>query len=116
MKSIAIFIVVLLACSPAWPAQHIQRASLDFLLTSPEALDLLSHAEIWVFKSTVDGNFYTAVRFLEDGINGGTTRKCVLWQRGVIPPEATIQMFHHYTLFYTNTTGLDIAMKDWCIQ
>ena len=114
MKNLAL--LLLLACSPAWPAQHIQRASIDFLLSSPEALDVLSHAEIWVFKSTTDGEYYVAVRGLVDEINGGVTRECPLWKRGTVPAPSTIKVFHHYTLFFTNSDGLDTVMKDWCIK
>jgi len=114
VKSLSL--LFLLFCSPAWPAQHIQRASIEFIMNSPEALDVLLHAEIWVFKSSTDDQFYTSIRALVDETAGGTTRECILWKRGTIPAPATIQVFHHYTLFFTNSDGLDTVMKDWCIK
>jgi len=116
MKKLLIFFLLLFSF-PALAAQHIQRASIDFLMASPEALDAISHAEIWVFKSTVDGGYYTAVRGLIDESNGGVTRECILWKRGQLPLEPLVKRFHLWTLFYTNGQNImDTAMLDWCIQ
>jgi len=60
MKKLAL--IFLLFCSPAWAAQPIQQASIDFLLSRPETLDVLMHAETWVFKSMADEKIYTAER------------------------------------------------------
>lgn len=113
MKIIAL--ILCLVCLPASAAQHIQRASIDALMADPAALDVLMHAEIWVFKSSTDGNYYTAIRALVDEPSGGVTRECLLWRRGTTDFGPLIPRFHRYTMFYTNGVNMDPAMLDWCI-
>lgn len=109
-----IILILLCLSAPALAAQDIQQSSIDFLLSQPETVDVLLHAETWRYRSTRDNRSYTAVRYFS--VTPTTrTRYCLILPEGAFVFPETHIGYWKFTYFLTNGQNMDSAMMDWCV-
>ena len=114
MKWLVLIPIFLIGTANA--AQEIQQSSIDFLLSRPETLDVLMHAETWRFTSTTDNNTYTAIRYISVGADGTRTRYCLIMSEGTFTFPVIHIDYWNFVYFQTNGRNIDEAMKKWCIR
>ena len=109
--------LLLLVWSSTWAAQEIQQSSVDALLSSPEATDVLMHLESWRFTSTSNGKQYTLLRGIFVQSDGSKIRRCYVLQDGVIPDFTNLRWsYWNFKEFWTNGVNFDVASMNWCVQ